>query len=187
MSAELLQFIRNYSHDFQNHLQVISGLAQLNRTERIREYIGQVSGQIREIGKIARIPAPEVAVALLAFHQQAARYGIPLFFDVKTKLDDWPAAGDEIRSLLVQAFEDIGARLAFLEGTAELVTVTIVGAENKYIFRIELPTAGDVSVKDLEDSLAQVNASLEPLAGRASILVEKGNTRIFLVFPRQEG
>ncbi|MBE0466007.1 MAG: Spo0B domain-containing protein [Candidatus Desulforudis sp.] len=186
MSAELLQFIRNYSHDFQNHLQVISGLAQLNRTERIREYIGQVSGQIREITKIVKTPSPEVATALLAFQQQAVRYGIPLVFDIKTELDGWPVAGDEIRSLLVQAFADIGVLLAFLEGISEPVTVTVVGADNKFIFRVELPVTGDASVKGLEESLAQVNMSLEPFEGRASVLVEKSSTRIFLVFPRRE-
>jgi signal transduction histidine kinase len=186
LSAELLQFIRNLSHDFQNHLQVISGLAQLNRTERIREYIGQISGQIRQIGKVAKIPVPEVAVALLAFQQQTARYGVATLFDVKAELDDWPAAGQELRGLLSQAFAALGERLSFLDGAGEPVHVTIVGAESKYIFRIELPVNDEAAVKVLEDSLTLVNTSLEPLAGRASLLVEKEYARIFLVFPRGE-
>lgn len=186
MSVELLYFIRSYSHDFQNHLQVISGLVQLNKPERIQEYIGQISGQIKEITKVAKIPVPEVATALFALQQQAARYGVPLLFDVKADLSDWSAAEDEIRGLLVQAFADIGALLVFLEGADELVIVTIVAAENKFIFRIELPAISDESVKELEESLARVSESLEPFAGRASILTEESSPKIFLVFPRRE-
>lgn len=184
MSEELLRFIRSYSHDFQNHLQVISGLAQLNRNERIREYIGQVSGQIREISKIAKIASSEVAIALLAFYQQAARFGIPLLFEVKADLNDWPAGRTEERGALVQAFADLGTLLAFLEGSNEPVVLNIVAAETEFIFRVELPISGNKSVKDLEENLVPMRKNLEACRGRASLLVEEPATRIFLTFPR---
>jgi len=187
VSEELLRFIRNYSHDFQNHLQVISGLAQLNRTERIREYIGQVSGQLREITKIAVIDPPELATALLAFQQQVTRYGVPVLVEVQAAASgEWPAApGSEVP--LRQAFRQLGALMGFLEGSAEPVALQVAKTEEYLICDLDLPLAGGISAAELERNLVPVNGLLEPLGARAGVVETGSGLRIRLEFPRGEG
>lgn len=188
MPEELLRFIRNYSHDFQNHLQVISGLAQLNRTERIREYIGQVSGQLREISKIAVLTPPELAAALLAFQQQVTRYGVPVLVDVQEAAPgDRPATSGRTDRPLSQAFRELGALMGFLEGSAEPVELTLSNAANHFICEFDLPPAGGISVEELERSLVPVNGILEILGARAGVVGTGSGPRITLVCPRREG
>jgi hypothetical protein len=214
VSEELLRFIRNYSHDFQNHLQVISALAQLNRTERIREYIGQVSGQLREITKIAVVHPPELATALLAFQQQVTRYGVPVLVEVQAAASaqwplpaaqaqgreeqvevqtrasgQWPAApGGE--ALLRQAFRELGTLMGFLEGSAEPVVLTLSKPADDFdgfVCEVDLPPTGNISVAELEENLAPTNGLLAPLGARAGVIETPAGPRIRLRFPRREG
>lgn len=190
MSEELLRFIRNYSHDFQNHLQVISGLAQLNRTDRIREYIGKVSGQLREITKIAVVDPPALAAALLAFHQQVTRYGVPVLVEVQAAAPggggERPAA-PEGEAPLRQAFGELGALMGFLEGSTEPVALQVATTEEHLICDLDLPPAGGISVAELETNLAPVKGLLEPLGVRAGVVETGAGLRIRLRFPRREG
>ncbi|MEW6540667.1 MAG: Spo0B domain-containing protein [Bacillota bacterium] len=189
MSEELLRFIRNYSHDFLNHLQVISALAQLNRTERIREYIGQVSDQLREITKIAVIHPPELATALLAFQQQVTRYGVPVLVEVQARASgQWPAApGGE--ALLRQAFRELGALMGFLEGSAEPVALTLskpADGFDGFVCEVDLPPTGNISAAELEENLAPTNGLLAPLGARADVIETPAGPRIRIQFPRRE-
>lgn len=187
MSEELLRFIRNYSHDFQNHLQVISGFAQLNRTERIREYIGKVSGQLREISKIAVIDPPALSAALLAFQQQVTRYGVPVLVEVQAAASGERPAAPGSEAPLWQAFGELGALMGFLEGSTEPVALQVTRTEEHLICDLDLPPAGGRSVAELEANLVPVNGLLEPLGVRAGVAETGSGLRIRLRFPRREG
>lgn len=187
MSEELLRFIRNYNHDFQNHLQVISALAQLNRAERIREYIGQVSGQLREISKMAVVEPPELAAALLAFQQQVTRYRVPVRVDVRAAASGerltQPGSGVPLR----QAFRELGALMGFLEGSVEPVVLTVSNSAEQFVLEIDLPPTGDATAAALENSLGAVKGLLGQLGAWVGVVESGPVLGLRLEFPRREG
>ena len=60
---KLLDVIQGQRYDFLNHLQVISGLLQLNKEERLQDYLAQISLELARFSKTARIKIPDVTAA----------------------------------------------------------------------------------------------------------------------------
>lgn len=48
-----LKMFSIYRHDFLNYLQVVAGLAQLNKTERLMDYIRKASEEVQQFGRLA--------------------------------------------------------------------------------------------------------------------------------------
>ncbi len=184
---ELLQFISTFGHDFLNHLQVISGLAQLNNPQRIREYISEVTVQVREVNKIANVPNEPIAAALLVFRQQTARYGIPLLFDIKANPTKFVASDEELEKVVGEVFDRFaGTLLPPLEGSGETLGITVVASEAKYIIRLEMPAELGESVDGLDGMIAGVDKLMRTIGGRSSLMIAGDDVRIFLTLPRWE-
>ena len=76
---KLLDVIQVQRHDFLNHMQVISGLLQLNKLDRLRDYLGQVSMELARFSKTTRVKIPEVTACLLTAYNDAAMIQVELF------------------------------------------------------------------------------------------------------------
>ena len=55
---ELLEVLRVQRHNFLNHLQVISGLLQLKKYDRVSEYIMNIGQEYNQASMLGRIEAP---------------------------------------------------------------------------------------------------------------------------------
>jgi len=91
---ELIEVLRVQKHDFLNHLQVISGYLQLNKTERAKDYIQQVSQEIYQSGMITKLRIPEVALNLLILKNEAVQYGVILDIFIETRMENAGLSGD---------------------------------------------------------------------------------------------
>lgn len=73
---EALKLLRGQYHDFLNHLQVISGLVELGRTEKVRDYVRRAAEEFGARGRVAKMGIPEVAWALLLLKMNAVPAGL---------------------------------------------------------------------------------------------------------------
>ena len=66
----MLKMLSIYRHEFLNYLQVVAGLAQLNKTERLMAYIRKVSEEVQQFGRLAGCGDPRLALLIYeAFFQ----------------------------------------------------------------------------------------------------------------------
>ncbi|MDP3049826.1 MAG: hypothetical protein Q8N20_00540, partial [Eubacteriales bacterium] len=147
----------------------------------------EVTGQIREVHKIANVPKEAIAAALLVFRQQTARYGIDLLFDIKTRLDQFVASDEELERVLGEVFDRFAATLLPpLEGSGEALQITVVTSEARYIIRLEMPAELGESVDGLDGMVSGVDELMRTIGGRASLMIAGDDARIFLTLPRWE-
>lgn|GEM_PF-6592502 len=83
--SSLVQALRVQRHDFANHLQVIAGLAQLGKSERLLAYIQEVAAESAGLNAYAALKQAEIRTALLAkaYVAEACR----LHFDLVAETD----------------------------------------------------------------------------------------------------
>jgi len=174
MEDIFMRYIRVLCHDILNHLQVISGLSQLQKTERIRTYVHEVSNQIKEIGRLARLGHAGLAAGLFGFLQWLSRFGISYRLQV--------AAAESLHvlpdQLPVTAFADglalLGSELASLEGVDKPVLVTVATEEAGYFVRITLPGSEEKMVAAARSCAASINTASPGNRGCAQVLNEDG-------------
>lgn len=63
-SEAILKLFSHCRHEFINHLQVISGLAQLNKTEKLQSCIRKVSEELHQLGRLAGCGDPRLGVLI---------------------------------------------------------------------------------------------------------------------------
>lgn len=68
--------IREQRHDFMNHVQTIHALAEAGRTEELRAYTRELTGEIRELNDIIHIGNPAIAALIRAKISQAEQLKI---------------------------------------------------------------------------------------------------------------
>lgn len=182
----LLEVIQVQRHDFLNHLQVISGLLQLNKGDRVLAYINQVSVEIGRFSPISRLTVPEVKAVLLTEINEAAKHQIRLEVDIQTDL-----AGLNIPGPLVGAAlqECITAVLKFLEPPAVKdrgLDLQMTDGGGKFTFRLGFSGADDV-LPNMESRLREMVSTLSLADYRVDFQVARTNNRaeIFLIFPRR--
>ncbi|MFZ5641284.1 MAG: Spo0B domain-containing protein [Bacillota bacterium] len=107
---ELLEVLRVQRHDFMNHLQIISGMIQLNKTDRVFGYIQELSREMSEAGRITALALPEAAAALLINSHRAVKRGVRLQMSISTNLAGCkltgPAVADIIDHLVTAAVRE---------------------------------------------------------------------------------
>lgn len=81
LKKAMAELVDIYRHDFLNTLQVISGLAQLNRTDKLMAYIRSVSEEVQQFGKLINCGDPRLA--LLIYKELLQFLGGNYLLDVK--------------------------------------------------------------------------------------------------------
>lgn len=145
MDVELmLAIMSTQRHDFVNHLQVISGLIQLHKEERVQEYIDQVVQIYGALSKVGQLKMPEVAAALFAAYHQAAGVQVALQFDVQGDLDGCRVPGARVAQVLEKLVQQSLTGVNFSGYQPEL-KFSILAVPGGYLCRLDLekPTSWD--------------------------------------------
>jgi len=122
---EPLKVLRAQYHDFLNRLQVISGLLDLGRHEKIKEYLGRVAEEFAARGRVAKAGLPGLAWVLLRFQAEGVAAGVKVFCDLeKVPLREGPGSEEALVACLEKLHAAIAARVA---GTGEEHVLTITG------------------------------------------------------------
>ncbi|WP_308635409.1 sensor histidine kinase [Paenibacillus silvisoli] len=91
----LFQSIRAQRHDFVNHVQTISSLAELGKTNELKAYASDLTGEIRQMNDIINIGNPAIAALIRAKSLQAE----VLKVDFQTEFHDMNQMGLGMKSL----------------------------------------------------------------------------------------
>ena len=86
LNENTLKILRSHRHDFLNHMQVIVGYLQLNRTQNAIEYILNLSTELNNALPVNGLGMSEVAVVLINKQEEAARYGIKLKYFINASI-----------------------------------------------------------------------------------------------------
>jgi sensor histidine kinase YesM len=136
ITEELNTKLRLYKHDFANHLQIINGLIELNRSEKAREYLKKVAGDGFIISDKYEIGIPELESAIITSIYDAEKYNIDVVIDaivldkkISNKVYDLSKIlSNLIRNAMFALKED--------EGNDKRLIIKIYEENNKYIFEI---------------------------------------------------
>lgn len=182
--AIFLEMMSVQRHDLLNHLQVISGLVQLNKTERVREYIGQVSHEVERLSRVGHFIVPEVAAVLLIGHFMAGKHQVEVVYDINTDLRDCAVPGkvmgDAIEGVFAQSLEC----LVSPDLPNRRLKVSFNESEKKYLFRIFCPEP-DKRAESARARLSEIEGRLTPYGGKVGIVISANGGEIFIVFPRR--
>lgn len=116
------ELVRIYRHDFLNVLQVVGGLSQLNKTERLMAYIRKASEEVQQFGRFIGCGDPRLA--LLIYEKLLQDLAGNYLLHVNGVM---PLLHDDALKGLEDVLGVVQARLLHIgEGT---VTVTVSGKE----------------------------------------------------------
>ncbi|WP_366924099.1 Spo0B domain-containing protein [Metallumcola ferriviriculae] len=79
--GQSLTLLRGQKHDFLNHLQVISGLIQLGKSDQALNYIKTSITEINRDGSVAKLADSRMALFMVLLQREAKDKGVPL--DIK--------------------------------------------------------------------------------------------------------
>ncbi|HWI55528.1 MAG TPA: Spo0B domain-containing protein [Desulfobacteria bacterium] len=85
-SKELINVMRSQRHDFLNHIQVIYGLARLEKIDQISSYIGELRNSMETKDALGSIAQVEFAAFLLNKKCSAVEQGITFDLEILTDL-----------------------------------------------------------------------------------------------------
>jgi len=95
----LIKILRDWRHDFLNHLQIILTLVQLKKYSRQVEYINEMTDSYREIGKILHIKDAGLSLFLLNKIQELKNEHFNLELVVETDLHNLPLPKERFKEI----------------------------------------------------------------------------------------
>lgn len=105
-NKELLETLRSHRHDFINHLQVISGLIQLNKPQQAQEYILEIVDELRNNKRIRFVGRPEIDALLLKKAAQAYELSIPFEVVAESEFEGLTIPGLDVARILGNLIEN---------------------------------------------------------------------------------
>ena len=181
---DLVKVIQVQRHDFLNHLQVISGLVQLGKIDRVREYIDEICLDMQLMSTVNRIKIPEIAAALMIGHNLAYEHQIDVNYRLEDELGETVLPGEILGNMLVQVQRVLFAFVATLSEETP-VNLVIEKLKNDYICRLNVKISEKDKAVDKETFKALVQTSKEKMGldkGRLEITNSEGILEIALSF-----
>ncbi|HHU86216.1 MAG TPA: histidine kinase [Peptococcaceae bacterium] len=183
---KLLDVIQGQRHDFLNHLQVISGLLQLNKEERLRDYLAQISLELARFSKTARIKIPDVTACLLNTYYDAAMNQVDLELEVTSDFTGCVVPGPVVAEALERCMIPFFKSMESPHAQERFMKVYFEESEGNNICRLLFPEPPLEDLSHFENELNSVGSLLGPCGGWVNMAVANGGVEIFLVFPGNE-
>ena len=183
--VKLLEIIQLQRHDFLNHLQVISGFQQLNKPDRIQDYVKQVTLEIAEMSKTTRFKIPEVAAAVLAGFYEASKYEFKIELTVNSTLGDCEVPGSAAGGALESVFNSIFVNMSSPVTGERFLNIEFT--ENEHECSISFKSC-DFCINDQDafrKSFEPANELLKEYGGQLNIIFSSVIPEIILSFPRK--
>ncbi|MEW6696970.1 MAG: Spo0B domain-containing protein [Bacillota bacterium] len=180
----LLEVIQVQRHDFLNHLQVISGLIQLNKGERVRDYIKQVCGEYERLSKITRLKSPEVKAVLLITNNEAAKCQVDFSMDIGTNMASLDVPGQIVGTALEHCIQQALKFLAPPEAVDRRMNLIISEGDKKITIKLGFPGVPAEVVQDVQKQLALAEL-LAPYKGSTKLAVTEKEVELYLIFPKK--
>lgn len=178
-----LEIMSIQRHDFLNHMQVISGLIQLNKGDRVKEYIKQVSLEMERLSRVAHLTVPEVAAALLVGHFMAGKYQIRVIYDINTTIEHSPVPGSILAEALEESINQSLECLAPPGVSNRFLKISINETNKNYLIKISFPEPPRTKAETAQARLTEVGRKMASHGGKVGIAVSNSGGEIFVSFP----
>lgn len=107
---QLIKILREWRHDFLNHLQIILTLFQLEKNSRQLEYLKEITDSYREIGKVLHIKDPGLSLFLLNKIQELKEKLFNLELVIETDLSDLPLSKERFKEMITFLFDLVASQ-----------------------------------------------------------------------------
>ncbi|WP_258360314.1 Spo0B domain-containing protein [Moorella sulfitireducens] len=172
-AADVISLLRWQRHDFLNHLQVISGYIQLQKSDRALTYLQEVTAGLEQLGRLMHLKQPHLALVSLMKIEQAAARGINPTIAVHTLMENLDMDNDAALALWEAAW-DLALDLA---GDGNILQVCLTEKEGYHLaFQAGAPADLPAGAADHLSGLAvryQVPFTWEPEKGKLELLLRK--------------
>ncbi len=135
-STEVVQALRGQKHDFHNHLNVISGLIQLEKTKKALDYIEKVCGENTKIFSISNVDNPEVAAILYKKCAIAESKGMSIELGITTDIEDIYIDPVSLCTILFNLIDNAIHELDKPAEQDKVLSIDITEQEGYYIFAV---------------------------------------------------
>lgn len=97
---ETIDLLRTHRHDFVNHLQVIYGMLQLNKSDNALDYVEEVIGDMETETRMSSIDNPVLAALFIKKSSQAEKSGVKLDIRMESQLKDIPVNSADLSRIV---------------------------------------------------------------------------------------
>lgn len=177
--TRLLKIIQIQRHDFLNHIQVISGLIQLDKPAQVKEYIDQMVAEMKSISPVTVLRLPELKAAILIALQDAQQHQVELNLNINTTLENCLMDGELVGTAVDACFEVIWQYLTLPVFTKQSLTFGVTKHTKVVCVSFALPQLTTEQTIELYDIL-QAKLSAYQELGKLTL---KDQNRIYLCFP----
>ncbi|MDO7786243.1 Spo0B domain-containing protein [Desulforamulus aquiferis] len=181
----LLEVIQVQRHDFLNHLQVISGLLQLNKGERVRDYIIKVCGDYEKLSRITRLKSPDIKAVLLIAANEAAKKQVELVYDIQSDLSSLGVSSEIAGSALERSINHGLKYLTPMDIHERVMKLTISESERKVSFKLCFSVLSSEVTQDIKEQM-DLSHWLEPYNSSSKLAVTEKEAEIYLIFPKKQ-
>jgi sensor histidine kinase regulating citrate/malate metabolism len=137
--GNFVKLLRHQKHDFLNHLQVISGLLQLQKPEQALNYVRKITDDIQQGSKMLEISLPELAIFLLEKQREAANMQLTIKILATTELAAVGIPVARLMHTIALLWETVIEALKFVPAMARELSLFITEEEYRYVFSFRVP------------------------------------------------
>jgi len=131
--------LRGVRHDYQNHVQVVYGLMELEEYEELRNYLEPVYKHMLKTGKALKTSKPAINALIKAKMDEAEGKGIDFYTEVKSDLGRLKVADWELCKILSNLLDNA---MTALEGLEQERKITLDISEDKGLYRFSVSNNG---------------------------------------------
>ncbi|AEG16102.1 signal transduction histidine kinase regulating citrate/malate metabolism [Desulfofundulus kuznetsovii DSM 6115] len=133
---EMIRNIRAQRHDFISHLQAVYGMLQMGKLESAREYLAEVTGDIRILTQTLKLKSPEVAALVQQKAALAASRNISFGLVIETDLSKVTVRPHNLNRILGNLLDNAMDAVAFLATRDRYIRLEINEDEENYIISV---------------------------------------------------
>ncbi len=170
-------------HDFLNHLQVISGLVQLNKADRVRDYINQVSSDMAVMSKASHIENPEISEFLLVLYYLGEKNQIRVVYNIDENVGKSTVPGDLLSNILRETVALSMNYLVSDDNYSKELFVAVERSKNCCYIKITSGKIDTAKAEDAREKAAGLNNELEPYGGCVDISLTEGKGQLKVKLP----
>lgn len=156
---DMIKIIKAQRHDFINHLQVIYGLATLNNTDQLKEYITDLYQDIQLIGDILQIAVPQLSALFWVQSGWATAHNISLQFKIESDLARLGVPALDLVAVAGNLLKNALEAVDSMEPVNRKVKVKIFETPNYYVIQIQNP--GWIS-PEIKNNIFKLGFSTKP-------------------------
>jgi hypothetical protein len=176
---DVIAIINRHRHDWMNDLQVLFGYIQMNRHDRIKEYIGRLSDKLSRESMVSKLADPGLVAYLYRFRAVCDRLGLEVIPAGEINLTKLGKTGEQAACWIPPVIEAFAGAAIPEEAETNRLTVTIDRLDERLSVRFSF--AGALHPEHLRDSLGPLLDEVRKSGACADVREEGGKVDVHLL------